>query len=179
MVVGGGEPPDFDARGSGPVRLVRALPAGRLGYRGCRVLRRPGAGYRGIRRPSSWNARGRRSIGAPVFGALALPAEDGRLWPGGKRAGWNPRHDLATGAPLNRAARDGEIRRRLAAGESLAGRGAGAALRPGYRAAGEGGVSNAGTAPAAVGRRPGNPGRGGAVSVAGAATTLRRDSTHP
>ena len=29
------------------------------------------------------------------------------------------RHDLATGAPLNRAARDGEIRRRLAASESV------------------------------------------------------------
>ena len=50
---------------------------------------------------------------------LALPAEDGRLWPGGKRAGWNRGYDLATGAPLNRAARDGEIRRRLAAGESV------------------------------------------------------------
>ena len=50
---------------------------------------------------------------------LALPAEDGRLWPGGKRAGWNRGHDLATGAPLNRAARDGETRRRLAAGESV------------------------------------------------------------
>ena len=50
---------------------------------------------------------------------LALPAEDGRLWRGGKRAGWNRGHDLATGAPLNRAARDGETRRRLAAGESV------------------------------------------------------------
>ena len=49
----------------------------------------------------------------------ALPAEDGRLWPGGKRAGWNRGHDLATGAALNQAARDGEIRRRLAAGESV------------------------------------------------------------
>ena len=68
---------------------------------------------------------------------LALPAEDGRLWPGGKRAGWNRGHDLATGAPLNRAARDGETRRRLAAGESVRAVGAGAALRPGYRAAGD------------------------------------------
>ena len=50
---------------------------------------------------------------------LALPAEDGRLWPGGKRAGWNREHDLATGAPLNRPGRDAEIRRRLAAGESV------------------------------------------------------------
>ena len=50
---------------------------------------------------------------------LALPAEDGRLWPGGKRAGWNRGHDLATGAPLNRPGRDAEIRRRLAAGESV------------------------------------------------------------
>ena len=50
---------------------------------------------------------------------LALPAEDGRLWSGGKRAGWNRGHDLATGAALNRAARDGETRRRLAAGESV------------------------------------------------------------
>ena len=30
----------------------------------------------------------------------ALPAEDGRLWRGGKRAGWKRGHDLATGAPL-------------------------------------------------------------------------------
>ena len=29
---------------------------------------------------------------------LALPAEDGRLWRGGKRAGWNRGHDLAIGA---------------------------------------------------------------------------------
>ena len=50
---------------------------------------------------------------------LARPAEDGRLWRGGKRAGWNRGHDPATGAPLNRAARDGETRRRLAAGESV------------------------------------------------------------
>ena len=49
----------------------------------------------------------------------ALPAEDGRLWPGWKRAGWNRGHDLATGAPLNRAVRDGETRRCLAAGESV------------------------------------------------------------
>ena len=60
---------------------------------------------------------------------LALPAEDGRLWPAGKRAGWNRGHDLATAAPLNRAARDGEIRRRLAAGES--GRAVARALRRG------------------------------------------------
>ena len=32
-------------------------------------------------------------------------SEDGRLWPGGKRAGWNRGHDLATGAPLNRSPR--------------------------------------------------------------------------
>ena len=63
---------------------------------------------------------------AECCAGLALPAEDGRLWHGGKRAGWNRGHDLATGAPLNRAARDGETRRRLAA----------VALRPGYRAAG-------------------------------------------
>ena len=50
---------------------------------------------------------------------LALPAEDGRLWRGGKRADWNRGHDLATGAPLNRAARDGETRRRLATSESV------------------------------------------------------------
>ena len=50
---------------------------------------------------------------------LARPAEDGRLWRGGKRAGWNRGHDPTTGAPLNRAARDGETRRRLAAGESV------------------------------------------------------------
>ena len=55
----------------------------------------------------------------PSSTGIALPAEDGRLWPGGKRAGWNRWHDLATGAPLNRPARDSEIRRRLAAGESL------------------------------------------------------------
>ena len=36
-----------------------------------------------------------------------------------KRAGWNRGHDLAIGAALNRAVRDGEIRRRLAAGESV------------------------------------------------------------
>ena len=47
---------------------------------------------------------------------LAPAAEDGRLWPGGKRTGWNRGHDLATGSPLNRAARAGETRRRLAAG---------------------------------------------------------------
>ena len=29
---------------------------------------------------------------------LALPAEDGRLWRGGKRGGWNRGHDLAIGA---------------------------------------------------------------------------------
>ena len=45
---------------------------------------------------------------------LALPAEDGRLWRGGKRAGWNRGHDPATGAPLNRAARDGESVRAVA-----------------------------------------------------------------
>ena len=28
---------------------------------------------------------------------LALPAEDGRLWTGGKRPGWNRGHDLAAG----------------------------------------------------------------------------------
>ena len=50
---------------------------------------------------------------------LGLPAEDGWLWRGGKRAGWNRWHDLATGAPLNRAAWDGETRRRLVAGESV------------------------------------------------------------
>ena len=50
---------------------------------------------------------------------MALPAEDGRLWRGGKRAGWNRGHDLATGAALNRAARDGEMWQRLAAGESV------------------------------------------------------------
>ena len=55
----------------------------------------------------------------PSSAGLALPAEDGRLWSGGKRAGWNRGHDLATGAALNQAARDGEIRRRLAAGESV------------------------------------------------------------
>ena len=55
----------------------------------------------------------------PSSTGLALPAEDGRLWRGGKRAGWNRGYDLATGAALNRAARDGETRRRLAAGESV------------------------------------------------------------
>ena len=35
------------------------------------------------------------------------------------RAGWSRGHDLATGAALHRAARDREIWRRLAAGESV------------------------------------------------------------
>ena len=41
------------------------------------------------------------------------------MWRGRKRAGWNRGRDLAPGAPLNRAARDGETRRRLAVGESV------------------------------------------------------------
>ena len=41
------------------------------------------------------------------------------MWRGGKRAGWNRGYDLATGVPLDRAVRDGETRRRLAAGESV------------------------------------------------------------
>ena len=67
------------------------------------------------------DGRARRGVPSALPSSLefVLPAEDGRLWPGGKRAGWNRGHDLATGAPLNRAARDGEIRRRLAAGESV------------------------------------------------------------
>ena len=62
---------------------------------------------------------GRARLPQHPAAALALPAEDGRLWPGWKRAGWKRGHDMATGAPLNRAARDGETRRRLAAGESV------------------------------------------------------------
>ena len=58
-------------------------------------------GCRGIRRPC-WRCRP-KTCG---YGA------------GGKRARWNRGHDLATGAPLNRVARDGETRRRLMAGES-------------------------------------------------------------
>ena len=41
----------------------------------------------------------------PSSAALALPAEDGRLWPGGKRAGWNRGHDLAAGENLRAVAR--------------------------------------------------------------------------
>ena len=48
-----------------------------------------------------------------------------------------------------------------------AGRGTGAALRPGYRAAGTVAGINAGSAPAGVGFRAGIRGRGGAVAVAG------------
>ena len=103
--------------------------------------------------------------------ALALPAEDGRLCRGGKRAGWKRGHDLATGAPLNRAARDGETRRRLAAGGKRAGRGAGAALRLGYRAAGAVGGRNEGIAPDGVWLRSGIRGRDGAVTVAGGQRT--------
>ena len=104
----------------------------------------------------------------PASTGLALPAEDGRLWPGGKRAGWNRGHDLATGAPLNRAARDSETRRRLAAGESVPD--VARPLRPGYRAAGAVGGINAGSAPSGVWLRPGILGLCGAVTVAGVAT---------
>ena len=118
-VVGGGEPPDFDARG--PVRCAlcgRCRPAGSAaGAAGCcdgraRLPWHPAAVQLERSRLDVPSAR-------PSSAGIALPAEDGRLWPGGKRAGWNRGHDLATGAPLNRAARDSEIRRRLAAGESL------------------------------------------------------------
>ena len=78
----------------------------------------------------------------PVPAGLALPAVDGRLWRGGKRAGWNRAHDLATGA----------------------------ALRPGYRAAGAVSGINAGTATASVCLRPGIRGRRGALTVAPVAT---------
>ena len=108
--------PAFDARG--PVRCAlcaRCRPAGSAA--GCcdgraRLPWHPAAGRVERARLGVPSAR-------PSSAELALPAEDGRLWPGGKRAGWNRGHDLATGAALNRAARDGEIRRRLAAGDSV------------------------------------------------------------
>ena len=67
--------------------------------------------------------RSARLPGLP--GVAPLPAEAGR---------WNRGHDLATGAPVNRAARDGETRRHLAAGESV--RAVARALRLGYRGSG-------------------------------------------
>ena len=97
-----------------------------------RLPRLPGVALGGARLP--WH---------PADG-LALPAEDGRLWRGGKRAGWNRGHDLATGAPLNRPGRDAEIR----AGESV--RAVARALRVGHRAAVAVGWINAGSAPAGV-----------------------------
>ena len=57
----------------------------------------------------------------------AVVAAAGRAPAGLRGMTWRP------GAPLNRAARDGEMRR-LAGRLKRAGRGAGAALRPGYRA---------------------------------------------
>ena len=104
---------------------------------------------------------------------LALPAEDGRLWRGGKRAGWNRGHDLATGAALNRAARDGETRRRLAAGESV--RAVARALQPGDRAAGAVGGRNAGSAPAGIWFMSVIRGRRGAVTVAEVAAAAYND----
>ena len=111
--------PALDARG--PVRCAlcgRCRPAGpAAGAAGCcdgraRLPWHPAAVQVERSRLDVPSAR-------PSSLEVALPAEDGRLWPGGKRAGWNRGHDLATGAPLNRAARDGETRRRLAAGESV------------------------------------------------------------
>ena len=61
------------------------------------------------------------------------------------------RHDLATGAQLNRAARDSETRRRLAGRESVPD--VVRALRPGYRAAGAVAGRNAGSVSAGVGFR--------------------------
>ena len=114
------------------MRLVLALPAGPAAGRapvGVRVVRcvPSAAGCCDGRARLPWHPaavrveRARRGVPSALPSSLefVLPAEDGRLWPGGKRAGWNRGHDLATGAPLNRAARDGEIRRRLAAGESV------------------------------------------------------------
>ena len=55
------------------------------------------------RRPRQWcksftiMVRPARLPWHPAAG-LALPADDGRLWRGVKRAGWNRAHDLATGA---------------------------------------------------------------------------------
>ena len=108
-VVGGGKPPDFDARG--PVRCALCGAAGCCDGR-ARIPWHPAAVQLERSRLDVLSA-------CPSSIGIALPAEDGRLWPGGKRAGWNRGHDLATGAPLNRAARDSEIRRRLAAGENL------------------------------------------------------------
>ena len=118
---------------------------------------------------------GRARLPQHPAAALALPAEDGRLWPGWKRAGWKRGHDMATGAPLNRAARDGETRRRLAAGGKRAGRGAGAALRPGYRAAGAVSGKNEGREPDGVWLRSGIRGGEGAMTVAGVAAAGRRE----
>ncbi len=77
----------------------------------------------------------------------------------------------ARGAPLNRAARDGEIRRRLAL------RAVARALRLGDRAAGAVGGMSEGRALDGVRLRPGIRGRGGAVTVAAvaAAGPLERD----
>ena len=118
-VAGGGEPPAVEARG--PVRCAlcgRCRPAGSAaGAAGCcdgraRLPWHPAAVQ--VERPRLDVPSAR-----PLPAGIARPAEDGRLWPGGKRAGWNRGHDLATGAPLNRPARDSEIRRRLAAGDSV------------------------------------------------------------
>ena len=104
---------------------------------------------------------------------LGASPESYRTWDAGRRA--TPLKILArakalathpTAAPLNRAARDGETRRRLAPGESVRAVGAGAVLRPGYRAAGAVGGINEGSAPAGVVCRPRIRGRGGAVMVA-------------
>ena len=60
-----------------------------------------------------------------------------------------------------------------------AGRGAGAALRPGYRAAGEVGWINEGSAPSGVVLMAGIIGRGDAVMVADVITSLASESGKP
>ena len=139
-----------------PAAGVVSSPGGAMASR----RRTNGTGVRGDPACDAAGLRCARS--GPVRLVRALPAEDGRLWPGGKRAGWNRGHDLATGAPLNRASRDGEIRRRLAAGESV--RAVARALRCGLAT-----VQRVRSAGAMRGPcRPGIRGLGGAVSVAGA-----------